>query len=199
MPDPFRYPAQVHVRRHGPCGYKQYGAFGPWLRDEFEFRCVFCLRREQWDRASSLEIDHFRPASHEPSATLEYDNLFYVCARCNSAKADRLVASPIRVLLAETAWVEPAGQLIGQTDAARKLIVAMRLNHPKLVHFRRLWLEVIAMAARFDPELYQQLMGYPDDLPDLARLRPPKGNTRPAGVSQSHFARRDRGELPTIY
>ena len=67
------------------------------------------------------------------------------------------------------------------------------------VHFRRLWLEIIAMASRSAPELYQQLMGYPDDLPNLSRLRPPRGNTRPAGVSQSHFARRERGELTTTY
>ena len=199
MPDPFRYPAQVHVRRHGPSGYKHHRGFGPWLRDEFEFRCVFCLRREQWDRASSLEVDHFQPTSHKPSGKLDYDNLIYVCARCNAAKGARTVLSPTQGLLDETAFVEQEGQLIGHTAAARKLIGEMRLNHPKLIHFRRLWLEIIAMASRFDPDLYRRLMGYPDDLPDLSHMRPPKGNTRPDGVSQSHFARRERGELPTIY
>jgi hypothetical protein len=38
----------------------------------------------------------------------------------------------------------------------------------------------------------------PIDLPNLARLRPPGGNSRPAGVDASHFARRARGELPAI-
>jgi hypothetical protein len=39
------------------------------------------------------------------------------------------------------------------------------------------------------------LLGYPDNLPDLSRLRPPR-NTRPEGVAKSFFARRKRGELP---
>jgi hypothetical protein len=32
------------------------------------------LRREAWDRAVSLEIDHFQPLSHAPGLGLEYDN-----------------------------------------------------------------------------------------------------------------------------
>jgi len=42
-PDPFTYPAQPHVRKHAPAGYKDYTEYKPWLRDEFEFRCVYCL------------------------------------------------------------------------------------------------------------------------------------------------------------
>lgn len=42
------YPATPHVRRHGPLGYKDYQSFKPWLRDEFTFRCVYCLLRERW-------------------------------------------------------------------------------------------------------------------------------------------------------
>jgi hypothetical protein len=39
----FTYPHSFHVRRHGPCGYHDYRAYKPWLRDKFEFRCVYCL------------------------------------------------------------------------------------------------------------------------------------------------------------
>jgi hypothetical protein len=38
-------------------------------------------------------------------------------------------------------------------------------------------------------------MAYPDDLPDLRRLRPPGGNSKPEGVNQSAFALRERGAL----
>jgi hypothetical protein len=41
-------------------------------------------------------------------------------------------------------------------------------------------------------------MGYPSNLPDLSKLRPP-GNTRPAGINDSFFARRARGELQETY
>ena len=46
MTSPFVYPASPHVRRHGPMGYADHASFRPWLRDEFAFRCVYCLRRE---------------------------------------------------------------------------------------------------------------------------------------------------------
>lgn len=46
---PFEYPSAPLVRRHGPVGYLDYSSFRPWLRDEFGFRCVYCLRREQWE------------------------------------------------------------------------------------------------------------------------------------------------------
>ncbi|MCY2988962.1 MAG: hypothetical protein NTY19_13985 [Planctomycetota bacterium] len=42
-------------------------------------------------------------------------------------------------------------------------------------------------------------MGFPEDLPDLSRLRPPEGNSRLDGVEQSYFAQRQRGELPETY
>ena len=45
---PFMYPGQSHVRRHGPAGYADYKRYRPWLRDEFTFRCVYCLKRERW-------------------------------------------------------------------------------------------------------------------------------------------------------
>jgi hypothetical protein len=42
-------------------------------------------------------------------------------------------------------------------------------------------------------------MGFPDDLPDLSRLRPPGGNSRPEGIEESYFAQRQRGESPAFY
>ena len=41
-------------------------------------------------------------------------------------------------------------------------------------------------------------MAYPDDLPDLAKLRP-RQNWKPEGIAKSHFARRERNELPEAY
>ena len=46
---PFTYPSAPIVRRHDPIGYLDYDSFRPWLRDEFRFRCVYCLRRERWE------------------------------------------------------------------------------------------------------------------------------------------------------
>jgi hypothetical protein len=49
---PFDYPAVPLVRSHGPLGYSDYESYRAWLRDEFAFRCVYCLSREQWGRVT---------------------------------------------------------------------------------------------------------------------------------------------------
>ena len=44
----FDYPSAPHVRHHGPQGYLDYKHYKPRLRDDFSFRCVYCLCRETW-------------------------------------------------------------------------------------------------------------------------------------------------------
>ncbi len=70
MVDPFEYPKTPLVRRHEPDGYKDYRRFRPWLRDEFWFRCAFCLHREPWPTTSEFEIDHRIPVSERPDLKL---------------------------------------------------------------------------------------------------------------------------------
>jgi hypothetical protein len=59
----FTYPRSLHVRRHGPCGYRNYRAYKPWLREEFVFRCVYCLWREWWCSEGDhiFSVDHLVP------------------------------------------------------------------------------------------------------------------------------------------
>lgn len=196
---PFLYPSEPHRRRHGPRGYLDLESYRPWLRDEFCFRCVFCLRREQWDRATSLHVDHFLPTSQHADQELVYDNLLYACARCNLAKSNQVAVDPTSVLLEETAAVQADGSLASTNPEALRLIAQLRLNSPEMTHFRRLWLEIVAMAARADAELHQKLLGFPDDLPDLRTLRPREGNDRPEGIGESWLVKRERGELPSAY
>lgn len=80
----FLYPSHPLARRHGPKGYADYQSFRPWLRDEFSFRCVYCLIREQWGRVTGeFDLDHFTPQSCRPDQMAEYDNLLYACHTCN--------------------------------------------------------------------------------------------------------------------
>ena len=59
-PSPYTYSITAHVWRHGPYGYKGYESYRAWLSDEFSFRCVFCLRREQWGLVEGMwDIEHF--------------------------------------------------------------------------------------------------------------------------------------------
>jgi 5-methylcytosine-specific restriction endonuclease McrA len=103
MTQPFRYPDTPHVRRHGPQGYAAAESFRPWLRDEFAFRCVYCLQREVWGTVRAVyALDHFHPVAKHPDAELDYDNLLYACAGCNAAKRDRVIPDPLLSLLSQS-------------------------------------------------------------------------------------------------
>jgi hypothetical protein len=200
MTAPFRYPAESHQRRHAPAGYRKYNSCRPWLRDEFAFRCVFCLIRETWGTLrGQFTLDHFVPTVARPDGVTDYGNLLYCCVTCNAAKADRMLPDPLATLLDGSAWVGPDGTLHTETPAAARLVELLDLNHPRMVEWRSLWIQVVALSRRSDAALYRRIMAYPAELPDLSTLRPPGGNLRPEGIAESHYARRQRGELPETY
>ena len=71
------------------------------LRQEFDKICVYCERKclvspgpkkaKEWSdykRGQIGQVEHFRPQSHFPDRSLEWDNLVYSCARCNQAKGN---------------------------------------------------------------------------------------------------------------
>ena len=86
----FQYTVNPYVRRHGPHGYRDARAYKPWLRDEFDFRCVYCLCRERWfpDGDDSMSVDHVRPSRVAPADRTTYENLVYACCQCNASKQD---------------------------------------------------------------------------------------------------------------
>ena len=202
----FSYSLQPHRRRHGPLGYEEYQGYKPWLRDEFEFRCVFCLRRERWeaDPRANFSVDHLVPRMRAPERTCDYDNLVYSCTACNSYKREqRLDLAPCSDAFGLHLRVRDDGITVGLTPQGAALIDKLMLNEPERVNFRSRTMRIIqALAESADPRvaaLLEEFLAYPDNLPDLQRLHPPGGNMRPQGLMDSHFARRVRGELPLTY
>ena len=196
----YRYPSRPHLRKHGPRGYRTAVEIRPWLRDEFLFRCVYCLEREQWVNCiGHFHGDHFRSVADHPELELEYDNLLYVCKACNFRKGKQSVANPLDSLLSSDVTVRRNGSIQGRTKEAKELIDLLRLDSTSYRNRRRMMLEIIATAAKHNPNLYRELMGFPDDLPDLARLQPPEGNSRPDGVKKSCYAQLERKKLPASY
>jgi hypothetical protein len=199
---PFDYSTTPHVRRHGPVGYDDYRLFKPWLRDEFTFCCAYCLTRERWrhDGDGTFCVDHEIPRSVDPSLTCRYDNLIYACHRCNSIRQDQVVLNPCSVAIATHVRVGDDGLMIGLTTAGSAHIRILRLNNSRLVEYRaRMIATVRRLSSSLDAEdqsLLHLWLGFPDNLPNLAILRPPGGNTRPAGVGKCHYQRRIAGELP---
>jgi hypothetical protein len=146
-----------------------------------------------------FDLDHFVPQKARPSQKTQYDNLVYACARCNLTKSAQRVPDPSTTLTRQDLRVQPDGSLEAYSDDAQSLILKMDLNSPRMIAWRLVWMRVIELAEARDVVLYRRLMGFPVDLPNLARLRPPSGNSRPAGVANSHFAKAARGDLPAIY
>jgi len=195
----FYYPDQRTERRHGPSGYASCERYRLWLRDEFAFRCVYCLKRETWGQVTGeFELDHFEPQSVNPRRRLDYLTLVYACRRCNLVRLDHTVDDPFDLLHSENVATWPDGSLHARDGATRRLIRQLDLNSPRLRWWRMIWMRIVALAEEHEPDLYYQLVGFPDDLPDLRRLRPPR-NHRQEDVGECWFAQRRRGELPDRY
>jgi hypothetical protein len=207
LPDPFAYPRDPQVRRHGPAGYENYGDYKPWLRDEFTFRCVYCLERETWypNRAASFSADHFVPVVLDPDRERDYSNLVYACTRCNSVK-QALIAllDPTVVALGDHVRVVASGAIEALTPQGQQLIDLFHLDKPPAVEVREEYL-LLLRAKKEQPDnptihaLFLRKFGYPTDLPDLRKLRPPGGNAKKGSEDNCHHARRERGELPEYY
>lgn len=196
----FEYPSEPHIRRHGPGGYRDYESYRDWVRDEFMFRCVYCLHREQWyGRGGTFHIEHFTPVAGDPLGKLEYANLLYACATCNNAKSGILgVPDPCSVAFADCVRIMEDGRVEALNDSGKSLVQKLRLNSENNVRYRYRWMRVLAVLQVHNEELYREYMAFPDDLPDLRTKSAPK-NSRPKSVNDCYFALRERGELPATY
>ena len=133
--DPFQYPSGECARKHGPRGYRRYESYWPWLRDEFAYRCGFCLVREAWiKRARAFEIDHLVAVSVEPFFITEYDNLVYSCASCNALKQTASVPDPASFGYGQCLEVDDDGVIRSLNGQGDSLIELLQLNHPDSIH-----------------------------------------------------------------
>ena len=161
------------------------------------FRCVYCLIRERWGHVTGqFDLDHFVPQISKPEHAVEYQNLVYSCHACNLRKRDATL--PDVSLTSDNVRIYEDGQIAGLTPDADRIIRLLWLNTPQSIEWRRIWIRIVQLAEQYDHDMFEQLMRYPDDLPDLSQLQPPS-NARPAGVSESYFAQRERGELAEFY
>ncbi len=196
----FEYPSEPHVRRHGPTGYDDYASYRDWLRDEFTFRCVFCLHREQWyGRQGTFDIEHFVPVSINPDGKCDYSNLLYACRTCNSAKSDVLaIPDPCAIAFGDCLQIKSDGEVVALNAEGRKLRDVLRLNNSKNVDYRSRWMRILEALRESRPDLYEECMAFPPNLPDLRRKRPPS-NTIPEGAKNCFFALQERNQLPPTY
>jgi hypothetical protein len=202
----FEYPVAGCTRRHGPCGYSDYRAYKPWLRDDFAFRCVYCLVRERWYPSGhdDFAVDHVVSQAAVPALMTDYDNLVYACGSCNRNRQDsELPFHPAIEPLGRHLRAASDGAVEPLSAEGRRLLKICHLNRAMLVDFRRRMISLVSSLARQEnphsTAILADIFGFPSDLPNLKPKRPPAGNKRPEGIEVCYFQLRARGELPQAY
>ena len=193
-PLPFQYPLTSLVRKHAPDGYQHWEPYRDWLRDDFEFRCVYCLLRERWGkRRAVFAIDHI--ASRASGGALrDYGNLAYTCASCNSAKSDSAVPHPEQHAYGKCVGVDDEGRIHPKNREGKLLIRTLLLDDEENTGFRRDRIRELETLAKHDLEQFERMMSFPDDLPDLQSKRSPR-NAKPDSWKQSHHAMNNAGKI----
>ena len=210
----FDYPEEPHVRKHGPRGYRKYRHYKRWLRDEFSFRCVYCLCRERWypNGQDSFSVEHFLPKAKFPYCECCYENLLYACVKCNALKRDQeldchpsheLDCYPFTESFTMHLETRSDGFVHHKTATGEKLIDILRLNRCELVDWRTMLMVVLPVlegsSDAADIEMLRFWRGFPIDLPELRKEKPPDGNSKLQGVQECCFCLREAGVLPEFY
>jgi hypothetical protein len=196
----------VFRAKHGPRGYTSYSSYKDWLRDEFAFRCVYCLVREKWFPSgdAAFAVEHIAPQGVVASAHLStnYDNLVYACHTCNSRKGTNLTLNPRLNPFGTHLVVDNSGHISGITPAGKKLILQLGLEDQQLTHIRSHYLHIYNTYQNLDKQndpfvqhQYLEAFSFPRSVPDLKAKRPPR-NVRPKRVDGCYF-QRFRGRLLT--
>lgn len=134
--------------------YSDYTRYRPFLREDFRFRCAYCLRNEFFvGGEAGCVMDHHRPQGGpygRPDLVSVYENLYWCCNECNSLKGDTW-PSPLQYAAGrrfldpcqpdgdhELHWrVEEDGTLTPLTDVGEYTIAHLVLDRAGLVYHRR--------------------------------------------------------------
>ena len=205
-PEPFCYAAKPHQRRHGPSGYANYQEYKPWLRDDFVFRCVYCLEREVWypSGADAFSVEHVVPRSKDTSLTCKYENLVYACIRCNSLRREVELLDPTNAAFADHLKVADDGVVHALSVRGQDIVDQLHLNSETAIRTRNGIFRVLRLKRRLPEDhevddLFRETFGYPMDMPDLTKKKPPSGNSREDMTDSCFHVRRLRGELSATY
>lgn len=175
--------------------YQAYESYRSFLRDEFDFRCAYCLTREIWKEASDFELDHWCPDKEPESLRTDYDNLVFACRECNGSKLDRPIElKPLRDDFSQHLVFRLDGHAVPTSDKGRALIRKLSLNGPSRIDFRKRWLDVWQLAKEKGKE--ERVLGWPARLPNLTAVRPVSNRTN---TERCYFKMQERGTLPELF
>ena len=140
-----------------------------------------------------FSVDHLLPRTTRPERLCDYDNLVYACCQCNALKQEATpVLNPCEEVLGQHLESHSDGSMWALAARGAEQIALCRLNRPRLQEARRMMLELFSMLTASRSEearvLLLGLCGFPDNLPHIATLRPPAGNTHPEAIVNSYYA-----------
>ncbi len=141
----------LFVRVTRPPGLNNSRAYRRYLQTDFEARCAYCERPEEYMGGEEcFEVEHFRPTSKFPELNSVYTNLYYACRGCNGHKsetwpseeqatrgmrfADPCASDPYALDLQE----EPDGGVSGITPSGAYTKAHIRLNRESVRKWRQL-------------------------------------------------------------
>lgn len=135
-------------RSPAPQSMRNYQRFRPFIRDDFQQCCAYCLLHERFAGGeTNFELDHFRPKSKFGQLEHEYSNLYYACHVCNRNKwdwwpSDELEAAgirfadPCRECFSDN-FRDKDGRWQPKTPVGEYSMERLRLNTEHLVQIRR--------------------------------------------------------------
>ena len=176
----FDYPS-TFTAKYAPWGYSRYASYKDWLRDEFGFRCVYCLTREKWCPTGHRDfaVEHIAPKVSNKKMSTVYENLAYSCHLCNSLKGTKLTINPRVNPFGNHLAVNPDGTINGTTPQGRKMILLLGLDDPERNALRKRYIDIYNAfqnpslnTSQFVIDLYNDVFGYPVPMPDLKAKNP---------------------------
>lgn len=112
------------------------------LRNASSGKCIYC--ESKIDDVYFGDVEHIKPKSVHPELTYDWDNLGYICAKCNSAKLDKYdatceVVNPYGDDPADYIFAANATLFCVQgSERGEKTILDVDLNRNELLENRRL-------------------------------------------------------------
>lgn len=186
---PMEYPSVEHSRRrHEPPqsvrpegdkpSRRDYAQYKDYLRDEFRFTCVYCLRRETWGTGKAFfGVEHYQPKSGGGDERHAYANLVYACNPCNSVKGKKVLSAdlhPETNPYARHLRIRTDGTIESLTTTGEILIEKLHLDRPDLNELRRKFYRLLEHHQERESEgdtgslaILIEFFGWPADAPTL--------------------------------
>jgi len=153
--NPFTYPKNLHVRAYTPKQYKRYQTYKKILRIEFSRKCVYCLMPDTMKGVEAFGVDHYKPKEKFHLLSTHYQNLYYCCNSCNSAKNDywppskalektKFIPNPCEHRMFEHLRFR-GGEVESRSAAGEFTKDLLDLNDPDVVSYRKLLIDTISL------------------------------------------------------